>query len=87
MGIEGLRVEMELHRIFSGKEEAEEAAAKGTDLDKRRPVIKRVYVKPSRSLSERDVQVLRNTMKHCPLGRMFSGGDLEFQEELIIEGS
>ncbi len=80
-----MRVELELHRIFSTKKEAEEAAEKGTDRDKKRPVFKRVYLKPSRSLSERDVQVLRNTMKYCPVGRMFSGGDIEFHEELIVE--
>ena len=82
-----MRVELELHRIFSTKKEAEEAAEKGTHLDKKRPVIKRVYLKPSRSLSEREVQVFRNTMKYCPVGRMFSGGDVAFQEELVIEGS
>lgn len=80
-----LRVEIELHRIFQDKTEAERAAAEGIGLDRKRKVVKRVIVGTAIELSERDVTVLRNTIKYCPVGRMFSGGNIEWTEELRIE--
>ncbi len=83
--IAGLRVEIELHRIFQNKAESEEAASTGKGLDRKRKAYKRVILTTPTELSERQRTALQNTIKFCPVGRMFSGGDIDFTNEFIVE--
>lgn len=80
MPLEDIQVEIKYPGLFGGKPQNEEAAAEGRTITKK--AIKRITLKGD--LSEKDLQILRNTAKHCPVGQFFRGGALEFTDEIMV---
>ena|SRR5437773_1942389 len=83
MQLQRIRVEITTSPLFEGvKSEAEEAAVEGRQID-RKEVYPRVIVKGN--LSDRDMQVLKNTVKYCPVSRLFANGAMQFYPEFVVE--
>ena len=82
MPLEAIRVEIAANPLFGGKAQAEEAAAEARQVQKRKS-LKRIILKGN--LSEKDLQILKNTAKHCPVSRLFAAGAMEFVDEFVLE--
>jgi uncharacterized OsmC-like protein len=82
MPLEAIRVKIITNRLFSGKMGAEEAAAEGKPVQTRRS-LKRITLQAN--LSDRDLQILKNTAKHCPVSRLFGQGAVEFVDAFSVK--
>lgn len=82
MPLEGIRVEIANSPLFGGKAEAEEASAEAKSVNHKQ-AIKRIILKGD--INERELQILKNTAKHCPVSRLFGAGMIEFVDEFIVE--
>lgn len=80
MGVERLRVEVESNRFFGSKAEAEAAAESGAPVG-RRTALKRIVV--TGDVTDEDLKVIARAARHCPVSRMFNGGPLVFEEEVV----
>lgn len=82
MDVRGIRVEIDSNRLFGSKAEAEAASAEGAPVGPRR-ALRRVVV--SGNLSDDELRILERTARHCPVGRLFEGGPLRFDEVVVRE--
>lgn len=79
--LKSIRVEIVVNHLFPSKAEAVDAAAEALKAP-RQQGLKKVTLHGT--FTDRQFRIMRNAAKHCPVGRMFENGLVEFVHEFEL---